>query len=444
MPDKSEKTFISIHEFISSWEKEVYELNNLDYFAYQLINFLGNHIEKGFLKKKKLSGYLHIEAEEIGTLAFNIGDSFESFLENNCFGDCSLACPTQFNDKVNPNDVENESNHFHVLQFVKTDPINKKQFLLTDILNYVVLDTLFDFYNYEMGLDIDDTDVGLMQFADYITSVMENFIETSGQQYLINPKESAADLFEKMIQDSDMDWEDMLDSQVDDDENDDNEGWKSGEDLREKLINEFVHQPNLITRDSVATSKVMGFLINYLSNYAGIDDIEEITFEDLEEFFTFWLLREAFMERDLSAENIRDILIKFFRWLELAKDINLNPFLNEIVARHFTGFRKALLLVRSYFDKNSLIEGVLASNDAENKVISGLFYVEAITSNGLFRIQDIYLKKSYFNVQINLSDASPEELTGMIVDGTIKPTVYGWRLVNLEYIFPEKARPYLH
>lgn len=444
MPDKSEKTYISVHEFISSWEKEIYELNNLDYFSYQMINFLGNNIEMGFLKKKKLSGYLHIESEEIGTLAFNIGDSFESFLENNCFGDCNLACPTKLNEKVSPQDVENEGNNFHVLQFVKTEPIDKKQFLLTDILNYVVLDTLFDFYNYEMGLDIDDSDAGLMQFADYITSIMEVFIETSGQKYLASPLESASDLFEKLIQDSDQDWEEMLESDSDDDDMDENERWKSGEGQRERMISEFVHQPNIMSRESASTSKVLGFLNNYLSNYAGIDDFEEITYEDLEEFYTFWLLREAFMENDLTADNIRDILKKFFRWMELAKDINLNPFFNEIITRHFTGFRKALGLVRSYFKKNSLIEGVLASNDPENKVISGLFYVDALLENGLFRIQDIYLKKNYSNVQINLTEANPAELSGMIVDATIKPTVYGWRLINLEYVFPEKARPYLH
>ena len=110
MSERSEKTFISIHEFISSWEKEIYELTNLDYFAYHLINFLGNQIETVYFNKKEQTGYLQLDSEDIGTLAFNIGDSFASFLEHNCFGDCSLACPTNLNEKINPEEPDGKPN----------------------------------------------------------------------------------------------------------------------------------------------------------------------------------------------------------------------------------------------------------------------------------------------------------------------------------------------
>ena len=80
MSEKSEKTYISIHEFISSWEKEIYELTNLDYFAYHLINFLGNQIETVYFNKKEQTGYLQLDSEDIGTLAFNIGDSFAFYI----------------------------------------------------------------------------------------------------------------------------------------------------------------------------------------------------------------------------------------------------------------------------------------------------------------------------------------------------------------------------
>jgi len=33
---------------------------------------------------------------------------------------------------------------------------------------------------------------------------------------------------------------------------------------------------------------------------------------------------------------------------------------------------------------------------------------------------------------------------GFIFEATIKPTGYGWRLLNLEYVFPRVAKPYLH
>ena len=81
LAERFEKTYISVHEFIHSWEKEIYELNNLDYFTYLLINNIGYKIEHEFFGKQNKYPYLEIVNDEISTLSFNIGDSFESYLE---------------------------------------------------------------------------------------------------------------------------------------------------------------------------------------------------------------------------------------------------------------------------------------------------------------------------------------------------------------------------
>lgn len=106
MSERFEKAYISVSEFVSSWEKEIYELNNLDYFTFLLINYLGYKIEHNFFNAEENSPYLCIDPEEIATLSFNIGDCFESFLENNCFGDCTLSCPTKLDEKVDLNQTE--------------------------------------------------------------------------------------------------------------------------------------------------------------------------------------------------------------------------------------------------------------------------------------------------------------------------------------------------
>jgi hypothetical protein len=442
LAERSEKTYISIHEFISSWEKEIYELTHLDYFAFLLINHLGNQIEHYFQKNKSLSTYLHVESEDIGTLAFNIGDSLESFLENNCFGDCNLDCPTKLNEKIYPDDVDFDNHHFHVLQFAKTNELNKKQFLLTDILNYVVLDTLFDFYNYEMELDIDDSDIGLMQFADFITSIMESFIETKGQPFLKTPRESAIDLFEKLVADAEQDWDDLLQSQTEE-EPDEADDWKIGELNINRLIGDYENQINVAKSKKENDIKILGYFNNYLKDYAGIDRVDEITFEDLEEFYTFWLIRESLLEKELTPAAINDTLMRFFKWLDLSKEINLSHLFSDILRTHANEFSDALMAIRSYFEKNSLIDGVLASNAPENNVISGLFYIDEISQNSLYRLRDVFLNNTYTNVQINLADHA-DSISGMIIDAAIKPTAYGWRLINLEYIFPRGARAYLH
>ena len=65
------------------------------------------------------------------------------------------------------------------------------------------------------------------------------------------------------------------------------------------------------------------------------------------------------------------------------------------------------------------------------------------SNNGFVHLRDIHFKKRYLNVQINFP--SPiESLDQKIIDASIKPTAYGWRLINLEYIYPLTAKAYLH
>jgi hypothetical protein len=291
-------------------------------------------------------------------------------------------------------------------------------------------------------LDLDDSDIGLMQFADFITSIMEIFIETKGQQYLNNHKESASDLFEKLIQDSEQNWDDLLQPPFDDDI-EDSEEWKMGEYQTAKLITEFLNQADQLDYHFENDERIIKYFRSYLEDYAGIDSVEEITFEDLEEFFIFWLIRETILETEIQPQAIRDTMSRFFKWLDLTKDINLNGPFSEVVQKHYQVFNDSIQITREYFANNSLIDGILASNDPEANVVSSLFTVDDISDNGFVRLRDLFLKDKYSNVQITL-ESDIKVLKGMIIDATIKPTMYGWRLINLDYVFPKSARAYLH
>ena len=72
MAEQFKKKYITVREFISSWEKEIYELNNLDYFIFILINQLGHYIQKECFGKNSNKGNLHLEDNEISSLVFNI------------------------------------------------------------------------------------------------------------------------------------------------------------------------------------------------------------------------------------------------------------------------------------------------------------------------------------------------------------------------------------
>ena len=398
LPERFEKTYISVQEFINSWEKEVYELTNLDYFTFLLINQLGNKIETEYFKIKNRNPYLKIDPDEIGTLAFNIGDSFESFLENNCFGDCNLSCPTQLDEPIDPQNDQLGENHLHILQLMNGSDWNKKQFLLTDILNYVVLDTLFDFYNYEIGLELDDTDIGLLEFADFITDILEKFIEFRGKPFLLSPKDSATEVFDKLISESHLNWEDSLNN-FEDDEQDEADFWKQGNMGIEAIIEDYCF--NLLAGEkNNVTEQLLTYFQKYASDYAGIKRIDEFSYEDIEEFFAFWLPREIALEWRISSEMVDNIFSKFLTWLELKHESELKNYYNRFRKKNFAAFDAALKATKKYLENNSVIDGFLEANDSDGGVVDGFFEIIKVQQNGLLRLKDIHFTKQFINVQI--------------------------------------------
>lgn len=437
MSERFEKTYISVNEFLASWEKEIYELNNLDYFTYLLINYLGFKIEHGFFNKEESSTYLRIDPEEIATLSFNIGDCFESFLENNCFGDCSFSCPTNLEEKVDTNLEEIEQTHLNIMHIMNGTDLSKKQFLLTDILNYVVLDTLFDFYNYEIGLELDDADIGLMQFADFITVILEKFIESHGRTFLISPKDPASELFEAMLEESENNWDDGATSAYE--ESEEREEWKYGNLSVSNVIQDYLMQS---TNLDPISEHLLNLFQSYANEYAGILQIDDFCKEDMEEFFLFWLLREISLERELTGLRVKKTFENFFVWLDLSLGIDLKGIYKEFISSHYGAFDKILATIRMYFEKNSVINGILETNVSEDRVVDGFFEVELVSKSGFLRLRDIHFRQTYLNVKINISD--PTRLEDTILYASLKHTIYGWRIINLDYIFPLEAKPYLH
>jgi hypothetical protein len=435
--ERFEKTYISVSEFVSSWEKEIYELNNLDYFTFLLINYLGFKIEHGFFNSEENSPYLKIDPEEIATLSFNIGDCFESFLENNCFGDCNLSCPTRLDDKVDPNQTELEKTHLNIIHIMNGTDLSKKQLLLTDILNYVVLDTLFDFYNYEIGLDLDDADIGLMQFADFITVILEKFIESRGQTLLVSPKEPASDLFENIIAESENDWDELPPATYE--ETEEKEEWKYGNLSVANVVQDYILQSKNLDSNC---ERVLEYFQSYSDEYAGILQIDDFSKEDLEEFFLFWLLREISLEKDLTSEQVQKSFENFFIWLELSRGFDLKNMYEEFIRSNFASFENTLATIRLYFENNSVINGILEANSPDDQIVDGFFQVEKVNRSGLLRLRDIHFRQTYLNVKINI--AEPLRLENTIIYASLKHTAYGWRTINLDYIFPAKAKPYLH
>ena len=145
--------FISAREFVESWDKEIYELTNLDFFVYLMINHIGNQLEKRFFIRERQNSPLYLSFEDIGTLSFNLGDSIEYFLKDNCFGNCPLKCPIDLNAQIFLQDYKNDEflqKSLFILNTFSTEIVSKEQCMRIHFMNHVILDTLLSFYNEDL------------------------------------------------------------------------------------------------------------------------------------------------------------------------------------------------------------------------------------------------------------------------------------------------------
>ncbi len=442
MAEKFEKTYISVNEFIESWEKEVYELNNLDYFIFLLINKLGYQIEHTFINTKNKSPYLFIDPDEIGTLAFNIGDSLQSFLENNCLSGCSLSCPTKIDDQLSADERDYVEKNLPLVHIINDDIWSRRQFLLTDILNYVVLDSLFDFYNYDIGINLDETDLGLLQFADFIMDILFRFIRSNGHPVLSRPSESAINLFNKLLNESEKSWNESDDYEMSE-EFEETDVWKLGNYDIQKIIEEFLSGLEKEKNDPENARRILEYLSNYIISFAGDSNINEFNKLDIEEFITFWLVRELTLDTFVEVEKVLELYSNFFIWLEFSKEIYLSKIFNHLAETHSKEIIQVIKSARKYLQNSSIINEILEANSSEGVLHDGYFEIVDFTKNGFLRLRDIHTKKLYYNVRIEnrlMENIKKEN----ILEAMIKPTGYGWRILNIEYIFPKISGPYLH
>jgi hypothetical protein len=282
-----------------------------------------------------------------------------------------------------------------------------------------------------------------MQFADFITAIMERFIESKGQQYLSAYRESAVNLFEKLMLDANQNWEEDTFNQTEEDDGEDQEQWKYGELTIDHCVDEFLEQLDDGGQERQNSVLNLGFLKNYAREYAGIKQMDELTGEDQEEFFLYWLLREIALETKISPRQLRQDYLKFFRWLEITYEIDVINDYQDLMRKNFDALQKAIILTRKYFERNSIIDSILEVNDYDGQIVDGLLVLDHIQNNGLMCLSDLHRQNKYMNVQINFSFIS-DIPAGSILDLTLKPTRFGWRVINLEYIFPAAAKPYLH
>lgn len=450
MSERFQKTFISVTEFVESWDKELYELNNLDFFIYLMINHLGNQLEKQFFIQDKKNSPLYLDFEQLGTVCFNLGDGFEVFLEENCLGSCPLNCPRDLDGVINLKNIQLENQvkrNLHLLQSILMNQLDKEQCLRIDLLNHVILDTLLQFYNDELQMDIDEQNLFLIELAEFIEDVIISFIRNEGQMLLMRPFDNALTYFE-----------DLLQSEADDypkqewgEEGDEWQKEKSGEEwqkLTESIDDVFsrylsdIHY-NPMGSGSDFTNEIRYFK-RYLQEYAGVEKIYEVDEHHLGEFFGVWLAQEFVMSDEKLIQSIFRATARFVTFLFHHYDINLKKDFLKYYEALKLDLPRVVQAMNLYISEYDLLNALLSAEQDEVEQKFGFFEITEIHQRS-FRYLDLRNIQSLEVVpELRISFSAYSRLRkGDILKASLINGPNGWEIRDIEYIYPNMAKRFL-
>ncbi len=179
----------STEEFARIWEKEPNELTQLDHFIFLLINEMSLQLYKEYFSRKSISQNYYLNRQQISELAVQLADGLQFFYEQMCFGSgCSLGCPHKLDTPFSKNEDEARlhiiNNEFGGNAEACTSRLDC---LKHDLMNYVVNETLTDYYTHYMNIETTEKEPMLIDMGNFIVEIIIRFTIEQGPKLLEEP-----------------------------------------------------------------------------------------------------------------------------------------------------------------------------------------------------------------------------------------------------------------
>jgi len=445
-----QKTYISAQEFVKSWDKELYELNNLDFFIFLMINHLGNQLEKRFFIHHRRHSELYLSFDHLGTVCFNVGDSFEYFLEENCLSSCPINCPRDMDGKIDSCAIKLEDRikrKLDLLQSFLVGHLDKEQCFRIDLMNHVILDTLMQFYSEELNLEFEEDDLTLLELAEFLENSIIDYIRFEGADLLNKPFENALELFEDLIQSEN-------DSKDDEEWHEESKGWKTSpreenwlggyqpvEDVMIHFLNDEHYNPKMF-QDS--PSQDIEYLSKYLKENTKIRTISEFNESYLAEFLSVWLTREFVMSDTKQIAHIFRATARFITFLYHHYQINLKREFLRLYDLLKTDLVRTIQATNTFISEYSMLDVFLDTDGSENDYKLGYFEVISVKDK-LYRIvelRNVFEHQENLHVKFN-SSAIFKLHKGDILHANIIKRSADWEILEIQYIYPSLALQFI-
>ena len=450
MSEHHQKTYISPREFIKSWDKELYELNNLDFFIFLMINHLGNQLEKRFFIQHRRQSELFLSFDHIGTVCFNLGDSFEYFLEENCLSSCPINCPRDMDGQIDSCSVKLEDRikrKLELLQSFLVGHLDKEQCFRIDLMNHVILDTLIQFYSEEINIEFEEDDINLLELAEFMENSIIDYIRFEGSDLLNRPFENALEYFEDLLQSE-------SDSKYDEEWQEESQSWRTSpkenkwqgghQPIEEVLIHFLNHDHYNSKMFEDSPSQDIEYLSKYLKETAKIKTISEFNESYLAEFLSVWLAREFVMSDTQQLSHIFRATARFITFLYHHYQINLKREFLRLYDMLKTDLARTIQATNTFISEYNMLDAVLYTNRDDYNYKIGYFEVISVKDK-LYRIlelKNVYAHHENLNVKLN-SKAIFKLRKGDILHASMVKRSMDWEILEIQYIYPSLALQFI-
>ena len=439
MAEQFKKIYISVTEFIDSWEKEIYELTYLDYFSYLLINELASGIENDFFKKHNQHSQISISSDEISTLSFNIADCLQGFFEKNCFDTCKLNCPLKLDDKLDNN---NSLVPYNCSIGSGNSDQTKEECLSSDILNYVILDSLLDFYNYELGIILTETDNDLLDLAEFNLNLIIQFIRHKGQRYLKSPQENGSAYFYELIQSDETGWKiDDIDLNNSEEDEQELEPWKVDYSGIDYVFEEFFSESN-IGEEKVQGIRLLEKFQMYLSDFLELKKIDDLSMDDIEEFYSVVLPHEMLSEDTPCFDEVKDVFSKFLTYLEFSRNLYIHIPFEKFINRQTPEIIRTYKITNSYLKIYPFMDFLLSPENSDSSLVEGFYEIHK-NAQGQYFVKDIHLNTQLEPVNLSRLKGSLVKTTDIFHCHFVNKDGI-WHIAHLEQVYPAISKYYLY
>ncbi len=440
MAEQFKKRYIPASEFIKAWDKEIYELTNLDYFIYLLMNSLADAFEQKFFPDQHdVDEEYLLDKDEIISLSFFMGDNIQLFFEKNCFGLCGLSCPAQLDQKISTDEILAMGHRPQHLDLSQHPCQSKEECLKYDLIHHVLIEAVIEFYHFDLRVTAEEDDAFLQKMIYFINDHVLALIRNEGHGLLSNPQENASALFENLLASEDAHWEEFASWDEDDyDPDEPDELWKLPSADLYSAIDEFKSLQSVATLPSLQTLDLFG---KFMTTYIGALSVDDLSRDDLEEFLTVVLPTELAAEPRIDVQAELHNFKSFLSFVDYQYETSLVQAFDQLQAEEtLVDLFRTVNIMQNYHKTHSFVEFQISAERNDSSLIEGFFEVTGQEATRYW-VEDIHLNDKYL---VDLSTLDSDDIhAGDILNMNLIADSNGWRSVWVECVFPQKAKFYL-